>query len=83
MQSKELPSKHLDENFTLVRLDESSIQFKIDGLDEHLIEKSPTFTSGISAFLESLKFNDVKRKEIIKDSKKLVSSRSKQQTAKK
>ena len=70
---KRITVKHLDENFTLVRLDESSIQFKIDGLDENLIEKSPTFTSGISAFLESLKFNDVKRKEIIKDSKKLVS----------
>ena len=70
---KRINVNHLDENFTLVRLDESSVQFKIDGLDNDLIEKSPTFTSAISAFLESLKFNDVKRKEIIQDSKKLVS----------
>ena len=70
---KRITVKHPDENFILVRLDESSIQFKIEGLDEDSIEKSPTFTSAISAFLESLKFNDVKRKEIIKDSKKLAS----------
>ena len=68
---KRITVNHPDENFTLVRLDESSVQFKIKGLDKDSVEKSPTFTSAISAFLESLKFNDVKRKEIIKDSKKL------------
>jgi len=70
---KRITVNHLNENFTLVRLDESSIQFKIEELDEDLVEKSPMFTSAISAFLESLKFNDVKRKEIINDSKKLGS----------
>lgn len=70
---KRITVNHLDENFVLVRLDESSIHFKIDELDKDLVEKSPTFTSAISAFLESLKFNDVKRKEIINESKKLGS----------
>ena len=64
---------HLDEQFTLVRMDNSSIHFKIDKLDDDFSEKSPMFTSALAAFLESLKFNDVKRKEITNESKRLSS----------
>ncbi|MDC3067259.1 DUF4340 domain-containing protein [Pseudomonadota bacterium] len=77
----DLPSKainkisvdHIDEQFTLIRMNDSSIHFKIDELDGDLSEKSPVFTSALAAFLESLKFNDVKGKKIIIDSKRLSS----------
>ncbi len=63
---------HIDEQFTLIRM-KDSIHFKIDKLDDNLLEKSPIFTSAIAAFLESLKFNDVKGREITNDSKRLSS----------
>ena len=56
-----------NENFTLTRKKDSPIYFEVSNLDKRLVEKSATFTSALAAFLESLRFNDVKKKSVIEN----------------
>ena len=56
-----------NENFTLNRKKNSPIYFEVSNLDKRLVEKSATFTSALAAFLESLRFNDVKKKSLIEN----------------
>ena len=60
-----------EEKFTLARREGSLIHFKIDGLDKNLEEKSQISTSTLAAFMESLRFNDVKEKSLLKNAQQL------------
>lgn len=64
-----------DEKFTLSRKADSPIYFKIDELGDHLEEKSQISTSTLAALLESLRFNDVRKKSFINEAPRLSSFR--------